>query len=96
MTDKVEVTVADRVTYLDLNGLPEDYRRAVAAGKWDHTTGMQVIARHRLAAEARAFEAGALAMREAASEKLEECCEPCLQCHTNVCAIDPASLKEVG
>ena len=42
------------------------------------------------------FDAGAKAMRKAAAEKLDECCEPCLQCHTNVAAIDPVSLRMKG
>ena len=41
-------------------------------------------------------DAMALAMREAASEKLDECCEPCSQCHANVATIDPATLRGVS
>lgn len=46
--DNAQVTEADRKAYLALNMLPEKYREAIMAGEWDSTTGMQVLARHRL------------------------------------------------
>ena len=50
MQGDVTVTAADREAYLALNMLPEKYADAVRAGEWDSVTGMQVLARHRLAA----------------------------------------------
>lgn len=47
--DIVPVTAADREAYLAMNMLPESDAIDVRAGRWDHTTGMQVLARHRLA-----------------------------------------------
>lgn len=52
----VPVTAADRQTYLALNTLPEKYHGEVMRGGWDGTTGMQAIARHRIAAEKEALE----------------------------------------
>ena len=52
MTDSgIIVTDADREAYLAFNTLPEFDQADVRAGRWDNTTGMQVLARH--AAQAR-------------------------------------------
>lgn len=51
MTDTVNVTPVDREAYLAFNGLPVANANDVRAGVWDETTGMQIIAAHRLAAE---------------------------------------------
>lgn len=40
----------DRIAYLALNHLPSKYRADIMAGEWDNVTGMQVLARHRIAA----------------------------------------------
>lgn len=53
MTD---ITDEDRARYLELNALPPADAAAVRAGQWDNTTGMQILAAHRLAAEARGAE----------------------------------------
>lgn len=63
------VTDADREAYLALNMLPPELAEAVQAGKWDHLTGMQVLARHREAAEERArLEGIAMGIKAAARE----------------------------
>lgn len=43
------VTQKDREAYPSLNMLPPEDAEAVRAGKWDGVTGMQVLARHRVA-----------------------------------------------
>lgn len=54
--EKIEVAQADRLAYLSLNNLPQEYRDYVLAGEWDHVTSVQAFARHRQAAEAAAIE----------------------------------------
>lgn len=54
----VEVTPADHEAYLALSMLPEKYAADVRAGRWDEVTGMQVLARHRIAHSAPAGEVG--------------------------------------
>lgn len=46
----VEVRQEDREAYLSLNMLPEFDAVDVRAGRWDHVTGVQAFARHRIAA----------------------------------------------
>lgn len=48
-TELLPVTPEDREAYLAMNTLPEKYADVVRAGEWDSVTGMQVLARHRLA-----------------------------------------------
>jgi len=57
--DQVTVTAADREAYLELNTLMPQFSDDIRAGKWDRLTGLQVIARHRIAAARAAIEAAA-------------------------------------
>jgi hypothetical protein len=66
-------TPADRETYIAFNNLPGVHLAEVRAGKWDNTTGMQIIARHAQAARLE----GALAMQEAAAKVVNERAEAC-------------------
>jgi hypothetical protein len=104
MTDKVEVIQEDReAAAAILIGLGLASPRRIAnlrKGGWDDDGVVQECARHRLAAEARAFEAGARAMQIAAIRRatcggvgtrdLEQIIAD------DIRAINPASLKEVG
>lgn len=65
------VTDADREAYLAFNTLPPDYAAAVRAGTWDKLTGLQVLARHRQAAEERARLEGIAMGIEAAKKALK-------------------------
>ena len=67
MTDKIEVTQADREAYLSMNMLPEFDAIDVRAGLWDKVTGLQSFARHAHAARIE----GARAALEAAAK----CCD---------------------
>ncbi len=60
MTDVVP-TQADREAYITFNNLPGVHLAEVRAGKWDNTTGMQIIARHAATARLEV----AVAVREA-------------------------------
>ncbi|AIT81206.1 hypothetical protein JI59_16165 [Novosphingobium pentaromativorans US6-1] len=64
----LKVTEADHQAYLAWSNLPPRDREAVLAGEWDETTGMQVLARHRLASEKAEREACAKAARKRAGE----------------------------
>jgi hypothetical protein len=48
--EPITPTPADRETYIAFNNLPGVHLAEVRAGKWDNTTGMQIIARHAQAA----------------------------------------------
>jgi hypothetical protein len=65
------VTDADLEAYLAFNKLPSVLAEAVRAGEWDRLTGMQVLARHREAAEQRGRLEGAEIMREVAAKAME-------------------------
>ena len=78
------VTDADREAYLAFNKLPSVLAEAVRAGEWDHLTGMQVLARHREAAEQRAGLEGAEIMREAAAGHLATLAKQTPLGHENV------------
>ncbi len=89
------VTDADREAYLALNMLPEFDAIDVREGRWDNTTGLQIIARHREAAEQRARLEGAEIMREAALRALQTAQydpAPYTKGKAAIIALDPAAI----
>ena len=82
MTDKIEVTQADREAYLSMNMLPEFDAIDVRAGLWDKVTGLQSFARHAHAARIE----GARAALEAAATELE-CREDEMDPNSECCGI---------
>jgi hypothetical protein len=75
--------------------LPPELAEAVRAGKWDHLTGMQVLARHREAAEQRGPLEGAEIMREAALRALQTAQydpAPYTKVKAAISALDPAAI----